>query len=167
MNAPDELRIRPATVADVAVILSFIQELAHYERLTHLVEADTDMLRDTLFGEPHYAEVVIAERGDEPAGFALFFHNYSTFLARPGLYLEDLYVKPAFRGTGIGGRLLSYVGDVAVQRGCGRLEFSVLDWNAPAIDVYRNLGAEPLDDWTTFRFTGAALQALAQRYAAD
>ncbi len=167
MNVADKLQIRTATTADVSVILSFIQELADYERLAHLVEADEDMLRETLFGEPCYAEVIIADYDAQPAGFALFFHNYSTFLARPGLYLEDLYVKPAFRGSGIGGRLLSYLGEVAVQRRCGRLEFSALDWNTPAIDVYRNLGAEPLDDWTTFRFTGSALEDLAKRYTVN
>ncbi|MDH3453112.1 MAG: GNAT family N-acetyltransferase, partial [Gammaproteobacteria bacterium] len=114
-TTPEKLQLRAATAADIEVILSFIRELADYERLAHLVEADTDMLRDTLFGEARYAEVVIAEYDAEPAGFALFFHNYSTFMARPGLYLEDLYVKPAFRGAGIGGRLLSHLGELAVQ----------------------------------------------------
>jgi GNAT superfamily N-acetyltransferase len=159
-----KLRLRTAQAADVDVILSFIQELAEYERLVHLVEADAESLRETLFGSARYAEVVIAEYDTQPAGFALFFHNYSTFMARPGLYLEDLYVKPAFRGSGIGGRLLAHLGELAVQRGCGRLEFSVLDWNQPAIDVYENLGAQPLDDWTTYRFTGSALRELATRY---
>lgn len=158
-----KLRLRTATAEDVALILAFIRELADYERLQHLVEADAELLLDTLFGDTPYAEVVIAECGDQAAGFALFFHNYSTFLGRPGLYLEDLYVRPAFRGAGVGGRLLAYLGELAVERGCGRLEFSVLDWNAPAIGVYRKLGAEPLDDWTTFRFTGQALRDLAAR----
>lgn len=162
-----DIRLRTAQADDVGLILSFIQELADYERLTHLVEADAAMLHDTLFGKIPYAEVVIAELDVRPAGFALFFHNYSTFLGRPGLYLEDLYVKPDFRGSGIGGRLLSHLGALAVQRGCGRLEFSVLDWNKPAIDVYTNLGAEPMDDWTAFRFSGAALRELANRYAAS
>ena len=124
-----KLQLRTALAADVDLILSFIQELAEYERLVHLVEADADALRKTLFGSARYAEVVIAEYDTQPAGFALFFHNYSTFMARPGLYLEDLYVKPKFRGSGIGGRLLAHIGELAVQRGCGRLEFSVLNWN--------------------------------------
>ncbi len=159
-----QLRLRVAEASDIDTILALIHELADYERLAHEVKADADALRDTLFGDRRYAEVLIAECASQPAGFALFFHNYSTFLARPGLYLEDLYVRPAFRGQGIGGRLLAHVGALAVRRGCGRLEFSVLDWNAPAIEVYRALGAQPLDDWTTFRFTGPALQTLATRY---
>lgn len=164
---PGRLRLRPAEPADVALILAFIRELADYERLAHQVEADAALLRETLFGATPYAEVIIAEYDAQPAGFALFFHNYSTFMGRPGLYLEDLYVKPPLRGAGIGGRLLAHVGELAVQRGCGRLEFSVLDWNSPAIEVYTRLGARPLDDWTTYRFTGDSLRALAGRYAGD
>ena len=161
------MQIRAACASDIEVILSFIQELAEYEQLAHLVEADAEALLATLFGDARYAEVLIAEYDTQPAGFALFFHNYSTFMARPGLYLEDLYVKPEFRGMGIGGRLLAYLGELACERACGRLEFSVLDWNAPAIDVYRKLGAQPLDDWTTYRFSGPALRQLADRYTTD
>jgi len=162
-----QLLIRAASENDVETILSFIQELAEYEQLAHLVEADAETLRATLFGDTRYVEVVIAEYGTRPAGFALFFHSYSTFLARPGLYLEDLYVKPDFRGQGIGGRLLSHLGELACQRACGRLEFSVLNWNAPAIDVYEKLGAQPMNDWMMYRFSGPALRQLANRYSAD
>ena len=162
-----QLLIRAASENDVETILSFIQELAEYEQLAHLVEADAETLHATLFSDTRYAEVVIAECDTRPAGFALFFHSYSTFMARPGLYLEDLYVKPDFRGRGIGGRLLSHLGELACQRACGRLEFSVLNWNAPAIDVYEKLGAQPMNDWTMYRFSGPALRQLANRYPAN
>ena len=156
-----EMNIRPAAAADVPLILSFVRALAAYERLSEQVVATEAGLRETLFGPRPYAEVVIAEQGDgAPAGFALFFHNYSTFLGRPGIWLEDLFVSPEHRGQGIGRALLSHLAGLAVERGCGRLEWSVLDWNEPAIGFYTRLGAAPMDDWTTFRLTGAALSAL-------
>ena len=143
------------------LILSFIKELAEYERLSHEVSATEDLLRVHLFGERREAEVVIGQHADEPAGFALFFHNFSTFLGRPGIYLEDLYVKPAFRGNGIGRAMLVYLAGLAKERDCGRLEWSVLDWNEPAIGLYRGVGAVPMDDWTVYRVAGEALQKLA------
>ena len=155
------LSIRPATVADVALVLTFIRDLAEYERLAHEVVATEPLLRETLFGERPGAEVVIAELDGEPVGFALFFHNFSTFLGRPGLYLEDLFVRPAARGHGVGRALLARLAAIAVERGCGRFEWSVLDWNEPAIGFYRKLGAVPLDDWTVQRVTGEALHRLA------
>ena len=155
------LRIRPAVVADVPTILQLIRGLAEYERLLDECVATEEQLRETLFGARPQAEVVIAAWEGEPAGFALFFHNYSTFLARHGLYLEDLFVLPAHRGHGIGRALLVHLARVAMERECGRFEWSVLDWNAPAIAFYRALGAEPMDDWTTMRVTGARLAALA------
>ena len=143
------------------LILSFIKELAEYERLSHEVSVTEELLRFHLFGERREAEVVIGQHADEPAGFALFFHNFSTFLGRPGIYLEDLYVKPAFRGNGIGRTMLVYLAGLARERDCGRLEWSVLDWNKPAIGLYRGIGAVPMDDWTVYRVAGEALQKLA------
>jgi GNAT superfamily N-acetyltransferase len=156
-----EIGIRPASEEDVPLILSFIKELAEYERLSHEVSATEELLRFHLFGERREAEVVIGQHADEPAGFALFFHNFSTFLGRPGIYLEDLYVKPAFRGNGIGRAMLVYLAGLAKERDCGRLEWSVLDWNEPAIGLYRGIGAVPMDDWTVYRVAGEALQKLA------
>ena len=156
-----EIGIRPASEEDVPLILSFIKELAEYERLSHEVSATEELLRFHLFGERREAEVVIGQHADEPAGFALFFHNFSTFLGRPGIYLEDLYVKPAFRGNGIGRAMLVYLAGLAKERDCGRLEWSVLDWNEPAIGLYRGIGAIPMDDWTVYRVAGEALQKLA------
>jgi GNAT superfamily N-acetyltransferase len=161
MSGPAALSIAPATADDVPLILALIRELADYERLSDQVSATEAALRASLFGERPAAEVLVARSGDEPAGFALFFPNYSTFLAKPGVYLEDLFVRPAFRGLGIGKALLASVAALAVERGCGRFEWSVLDWNEPAIGFYRRLGARPLDDWTMFRITGAELVALA------
>lgn len=155
------IAIRAAVAADAALILSFIRELAGYEKLSGEVVATEARLRDTLFGPEPRAEVRIAEVAGEPAGFALYFHNYSTFLARPGIYLEDLFVRPAFRGRGVGRALLQHIAGLAVARDCGRLEWSVLDWNEPAIKFYQSLGAVPMDQWTTFRVTGPALAALA------
>ena len=155
------LDIRFARAGDTALVLDFIRGLAEYERLAHEVEADEDGLRETLFGDRPAAEVLIAELDGEPAGFALFFHNYSPFLARPGLYLEDLFVKPELRGNGIGRRLLARLAQIAVERGCGRFEWSVLDWNEPAIRFYEKLGARPMNGWTIFRVTGSALDELA------
>ena len=156
-----ETRIREASAGDVPLILSLIRELAEYERLSHEVVATEDALREGLFGEHRYAEVLIAEHGGTPAGFALFFHNFSTFLGKPGLYLEDLYVRPAFRGAGIGKRLLVHLARLAKGRGCGRLEWWVLDWNEPSIGFYKGLGAVPMDDWTVYRVSGSALEDLA------
>lgn len=158
---PAGTRLRFATPGDVPRILAFIHELAAYERLAHEVVADEAALRTWLFGARPMAEVLIAEHEGEAAGFALFFHSFSTFLARPGIYLEDLYVRPACRGLGIGKALLVRLAALARERGCGRLEWSVLDWNAPAIDFYRALGGEPLEEWTGFRVSGPALEALA------
>ena len=155
------LHLRAATVADVPTILHLIRGLAEYERLLDECVATEAQLHATLFGEHPQAEVVIAEWEGEPAGFALFLHNYSTFLARRGLYLEDLFVLPAHRGHGIGRALLVHLARLAVERGCGRFEWSVLDWNAPAIGFYRALGAVPMDDWTIMRVTGEALDRLA------
>ncbi len=156
-----ETRIREATEEDVPLILSFIRELAEYEKLSHEVVATEDGLRDSLFGERRYAEVLIAAHEGAPAGFALFFHNFSTFLGKPGIYLEDLYVKPEFRGAGIGRKLLVHLARLAKSRGCGRLEWWVLDWNGPSIGFYEKLGAVPMDDWTVYRVSGAALEDLA------
>jgi ribosomal protein S18 acetylase RimI-like enzyme len=154
-------RIDAATPADLPVILALISELAEFERLLHEVTATEEQLREGLFGARPKAEVVIARAGEEVAGFALFFHNFSTFLAKPGLYLEDLYVRPKFRGQGCGEKLLRHLAHLAVERGCGRFEWSVLDWNQRAIDFYKSLGAVPMNDWTTYRVTGEALTRLA------
>jgi GNAT superfamily N-acetyltransferase len=159
------IQIIPATERDVPLVLSFIRKLAEYEKLSDQMVATEELLRETLFGERRYAEVVIAYLTDEPVGFALFFHNFSTFVGRPGIYLEDLFVEPAHRGKGVGKALLIYVGKLAVERRCGRFEWAVLDWNTPAIDFYRSLGAVPLDEWTIFRVTGDALNRLAACWA--
>ena len=142
------------------MILSFIKKLAEYERLSQEVVATEDILRKTLFGRRSIAEVAIAYFNKRPVGFVLFFHNYSTFLARPGIYIEDLFVDEAFRGRGFGGALLRYVARLANERGCGRLEWSVLNWNAPAIEFYKKLGAVPMSEWTVFRLAGPALTQL-------
>ncbi|MEO7362981.1 MAG: GNAT family N-acetyltransferase [Gemmatimonadaceae bacterium] len=160
-SAPSPLSIRSATRADVPLILKFIRGLADYEKLAHECEATEAQLEKTLFGERPSAEVVIAYRNHEAAGFALFFHNYSTFLAKPGLYLEDLFVEPSARGHGVGRALLAHLAQLAVQRDCGRFEWSVLDWNADAIRFYESLGARPMNDWTIYRVTGEALNTLA------
>ena len=157
----DALKIRPATDRDVPLILSFIRKLAEYEKLSHQVVATEDLLRQWLFGPHPVAETSLAYLANEPVGFALFFPNFSTVLGRPGIYLEDLFVDPPHRGKGIGKALLIHIAKLAKDRGYGRLEWEVLDWNQPAIDFYRGLGAIPLDDWTRFRVTGAALDRLA------
>ena len=157
------IEIRAATPADVALIFVLIKELAEYERLSQEVVATEAQIRATLFGERPVSEVVIASLDGTPVGFALFFPNYSTFLGRPGLYLEDLFVRSEARGAGIGRMLLEYLARLAVERGWGRLEWRVLDWNEPSISFYKKLGAEALEDWTVFRITGAALQNLAGR----
>jgi GNAT superfamily N-acetyltransferase len=153
--------LRAATPADVPTILRCIRGLAEYERLLHECEATEALLHETLFGEHRVAEVTLAlASGEVPAGFALWFHSYSTFLARPGIYLEDLFVFPEFRGHGLGKLLLTSLARTAVERGYGRVEWAVLDWNEDAIGFYRSLGAVPMDEWTTFRLTGDALQTL-------
>ncbi len=145
------MHIRFATENDVPLILRFIRELAEYERLAHAVVATEDTIRRTLFGNPRFAEVLIGEADGEPVGFALFFHNYSTFLGQPGIYLEDLYVRPELRGRGYGRQLLARLAEVARERNCGRLEWAVLNWNEDAIRFYRSLGAKPMDEWTVYR----------------
>jgi GNAT superfamily N-acetyltransferase len=156
-----QLRIVPATELDLAVILELIQGLAEYEKLAHLVTATEGRLRETLFGIKPAAEVLLAHWDGECAGFAVFFPTYSTFLAEPGLYLEDLYVKPHLRGKGIGVALLKHLARIAAERCCGRLEWGVLDWNQPAIEFYKKLGAVGMDEWTKYRLTGDALKSLA------
>src|SRR6185437_5549187 len=157
----ETISIRPATLGDVPLVLEFIRELARYEHLEHEVTATEADLGEALFGERRYAEVVFACSDGKALGFALFFHNFSTFKGRPGIYLEDLFVRPEARGRGIGKRLLAYLARTAVERRCARLEWAVLDWNEPSIGFYRSLGAVPMDEWTVFRLTGDALAALA------
>lgn len=155
------LAIRFAGADDVALVLELIRELAQFERLSQEVVATEALLRETLFGTRPVAEIILGFSHGEPAAFALFFHNYSTFLGRPGVYLEDLFVRPQFRRKGIGHALFVCLAQIARQRGCGRLEWSVLDWNESAIHFYESLGAEALHEWTTYRVTGAALDRLA------
>lgn len=152
--------IRTAHPADIPLIKSLICELAEYEKLSHTVVMTEELLQENLF-KRKYAETLIAEYEHTPAGFALFFHNFSTFVGRPGLYLEDLYVRPVFRARGIGRALLRRLAALAVERDCGRMEWSCLDWNAPSIKFYKSLGAVPLDEWSIYRLDGAALQSLA------
>jgi GNAT superfamily N-acetyltransferase len=154
--------VRPATVDDVPLIRALICELADYERLSHAVEVTEDALRRTLFGPRPEADVLIGVLNEEPVGFALFFSNYSTFKGRSGVYLEDLFVRPHVRGAGVGKALLGAVASVAAARGCVRLEWAVLDWNSPAIEFYRSIGGEPLDDWRLFRLTTEGIQRLAR-----
>jgi GNAT superfamily N-acetyltransferase len=158
--------LRPAVREDVPLILELIQGLAEYERLAHEAVATAADMEAALFGPHPAAEVVIAECDGQPAGFALFFVSFSTFLGKPGLYLEDLFVRPELRGRGIGLRLMTHLARLAVERGYGRFEWSVLDWNTPAIDFYRSLGATPMDGWTVQRISGEALSALAARATA-
>jgi len=155
--------IRHATPDDVPTIAELIRALAEYEKLSHEAQFSTEDLRQALFGERRYAEVLLAEDAGGVVGFALYFHNFSTFLAKPGIYLEDLFVRPERRGEGHGRALLASLARIAVERGCGRLEWAVLDWNEPSIGFYRSLGAMPMEDWTTFRLTGDALVTLAVR----
>ena len=157
------VRIREATETDVPVILEMIRGLAEYEKLSHAMIATEDALRRTLFGKQRGAEVLLAYEGDACQGFALFFPNYSTFVAKPGLFLEDLFVKAEARGRGIGLALLQNLAKIARERDYGRIEWNVLDWNVPAIGFYKKLGAVPMDEWTTFRIEGDAIGALADR----
>jgi GNAT superfamily N-acetyltransferase len=156
-----DFEIKPATVNDVPLILSFIKKLAVYERLEHEAVATEEILRETIFGERREAEVVIGYYQNKPVCFALFFHSFSTFLGRPGIYLEDLFVDEEYRGMGFGKALLVYLAQLAVERNCGRLEWAVLKWNEPAIKFYQSLGARPMDEWTVYRLTGETLKALA------
>jgi GNAT superfamily N-acetyltransferase len=155
------LSIRPATSADLPLIAQFIRDLADYEKLAHEVRFDEAVMGEKLFGTRPYAEVIIGEIDGAPQGFALFFHNFSTFEGKPGVYLEDLFVRPAARGSGLGKALLSRLAAIAVERDCARLEWSVLDWNEPAIGFYKKLGARLMDEWTVMRVDGEALTGLA------
>jgi GNAT superfamily N-acetyltransferase len=163
MNDSQALTIVAAVADDVPTILSFIGKLAEYEKLAHEVEVSEAMLREHLFGARPCAEVILARLRGEPVGFALFFQTYSTFVGRPGIWLEDVFVLADHRGKGVGRALLRHVAALAVERNCGRMEWSVLDWNEPAIRFYRELGARPMGDWTTQRLTGEALMRLAGR----
>ncbi len=153
--------IRPAGPGDAGTIFSLIKELAEYERLSHEVVATEDDIHDSLFGHHPYAEALIGEYGEMPISFALFFYNFSTFLGKPGIYLEDLYVKPEYRSKGLGRRMLAHIARLAIDRRCGRFEWSVLDWNTPAIRTYDKLKAKPMKDWILYRLTGEALKELA------
>ena len=156
-----EFQIRPATVNDLSIVLQLIRDLAEYERAPNDVVATEGGLREVLFGKKPSAEVVLAMEGDNAVGFAVFFHNFSTWLGRPGLYLEDLFVRPDSRGKGYGRALLVHLAEIARERGCGRMEWAVLDWNEPAIKFYRSLGAAPNEEWTIFRLTSDKIAALA------
>jgi GNAT superfamily N-acetyltransferase len=155
--------IRSATVADLSLIAQFIRDLAAYEKLSHEVRFDEASLGERLFGPHPYAEVIIGEIDGAPQGFALFFHNFSTFEGKPGIYLEDLFVRPEARGSGLGKALLRHLAQLAVERDCARLEWWVLDWNEPSIGFYKSLGAKPMDEWTVFRVDDNALIKLAQK----
>ena len=169
MNTPIDprLHLREATEEDIPLLLDLIRQLAAYEKLAHEVVATEISLRDALFRGRRVAEAVIGEYAGQPVGFALFFHNFSTFLGKPGLYLEDLYVLPEHRGRGHGQALLTHLAKIAHARGCGRFEWSVLDWNEDAIGFYRKVGAVPLSDWTVFRLSGDALTRLATSHKAE
>ncbi len=160
MNAGEVFNIRPALESECGLILNFIKELAEFEKLLHEVEATEEMIRKNIF-EKRIAEVIFAELNGEPVGFALFFHNFSTFVGKPGIYLEDLYVKPEYRGKGIGKGLLIYLARLAKERGCGRFEWAVLNWNEKAISFYRSLGAKPMNEWTVYRLDGMELDKVA------
>jgi GNAT superfamily N-acetyltransferase len=162
MGTADSLTIQAAQLSDIPVILQLIRDLATYERAPNDVSATEDQLRRVLFGDKPSAEVLIAREGSVPVGFAVFFHNFSTWLGRPGLYLEDLFVQPEKRGKGYGRALLKHLARIAHERGCGRMEWAVLNWNDPAIQFYRKLGAQPMDEWTVFRLTGDGIKELAQ-----
>jgi GNAT superfamily N-acetyltransferase len=161
-TAISDFEVRTAVEDDVPLILQFIRKLAQYERLSHEMVATEEMLRGTLFGGKRTAEVIIGEYRRSPVGFAIYFHNYSTFLGRPGIYIEDLYVDEEHRGHGFGFALFQHIVGLAKERKCGRLEWAVLDWNDPAIQFYKKLGAVAMSDWTVYRLTGEALDRLAQ-----
>lgn len=157
-----DFTIREARLEDVPVLLEFVRQMAEYERLTHLLEVTEGQLADALFGAHRHVEALLGHCGQDAAAFALYFHNFSTFLGRKGLYLEDLYVHPAYRRRGYGRAMLAELARIACRRGCGRFEWTVLDWNRPAIDFYQSMGADLLEDWRICRVTGAALEQLAQ-----
>lgn len=157
----DLISIRNASVGDVGLILHFVRELAIYEKAEHEVLADEDAIRSSIFGEGSRVDALICEQQGEPVGFAVYFYNYSTWLGKMGLFLEDLYVSPEYRGNGAGIALLQHLARIAVERDCGRFEWNVLDWNEPSIKFYESLGAEPLNEWVGYRLTGQALQNLA------
>ena len=161
--ASESLVIRPAEPHEAPLVLSFVRELAEYERLSHEVVATDEGMRQALFGPRPYAEVIFACLNGEPVGFALFCYNFSTFLARPGIHLEDLFVRPNCRGRGIGQKLLSWLARETLARGCGRLEWAVLDWNEPSIKFYDSLGARALKEWFTYRLSGESLEKIAAR----
>jgi GNAT superfamily N-acetyltransferase len=163
MSHSAAITIRPAREDEVPLVLQFVRELAEYEKLLHEAVATEERVRRDLFGPRPYAEVVFACLDGEPMGFALFFHNYSTFVGKPGIYLEDLFVRPSARGKGLGKALLVWLAAEAVRRDCGRLEWSVLDWNEPSIQFYKSLGARAMSDWTMFRLDGEALRAAAAK----
>jgi GNAT superfamily N-acetyltransferase len=167
MSAHADISVRAPTPGEMPQVLAFIRELARYERLEHQVVASEADLAAALCGERPYAEVVFGCLDGVPVGFALFFHNFSTFLGKPGIYLEDLFVRPEARGRGVGERLLAWLARTALERGCARLDWAVLDWNEPSIGFYRRLGATAQDAWTGYRLTGAALAALAARAPAE
>ena len=156
--------LRKATVEDCPLILGFIRELADYEKLLHEVVASVETLEESLFGKVAYAQSVIGEYQGTAVGYALFFNNFSTFTGRPGIYLEDLYVQPHMRGQGFGKCLLAYLARLAVDKGCTRVEWSVLDWNEPSIQFYRSIGAAPMDEWTVQRLDGEALASFAKEF---
>src|SRR6478752_5682001 len=160
MNRPQNFQIRPARLDEVPIILQLIRDLATYERAPDDVVATEEQLVEVLFGQRPVAEVLLAYEGESPVGFAVYFYNFSTRLGRPGLYLEDLFVKPEKRGKGYGRALLESLAQIAHERGCGRMEWAVLDWNEPAIQFYRKLGAQPMDEWTVFRLTGEGIAQL-------
>lgn len=164
-TALPDFQIRHANAEDCSLILGFIKELAEYEKLSHEVVATPAILEESLFGETAYAQVIIAEFQGNAVGYALFFHNYSTFTGRPGIYLEDLYVQPEFRGKGFGKSLLSYIAKLAVEKNFTRVEWSVLDWNEPSIQFYRSIGAKPMDEWTVQRLDGDALDQFAAQFS--
>ncbi|HEX3017188.1 MAG TPA: GNAT family N-acetyltransferase [Caproicibacter sp.] len=155
--------IRFAEESDTKLILQFIRELAEYEKMEKDVTATEEILRDSLFHR-NAAETIVAEKDGRPVGFALFFHNFSTFLGKPGIYLEDLFVRPEARGLGVGKALLAFLAKLAVERGCGRFEWWCLDWNKPSIEFYKSMGAKPMDDWTVYRVDGNALINLAEQF---
>ena len=156
--------LRRAEMEDIPVILEFIKELAEYEKLSHEVVATEELLRNSLFNENPVAEVIIAEYLTKPVGFCLFFHNFSTFLGRPGIYIEDIYIRLEYRGQGFGKSILTFLSKLAIERGCGRLEWSVLDWNINALNFYNNLGATAMDGWTVYRITEESLINLSKEF---
>lgn len=158
-NKKNEFIIRIAQEKDTALLLDFIRRLADYEKRPHEVTATEEDIRDVIFGRK-IAEAIIAEHGDKPAGFAIFFHNFSTFLGKPGVYIEDLFVSPEFRGRGLGKYLFSYIARLAVKRGCGRVEWTVLAWNEPAINFYKKIGAVPKNEWMLYKLSGPAMEEL-------